>query len=49
MKEADVAQFKLLYLVCLQILRKIVKTADRITNFQNGIRTRNSVVKKHEC
>ena len=50
MKEADVAKFKLLSLVCLQILRKSVKTADRIRDLQNGIQTRNVVAKKkHEC
>jgi len=49
LKEAEVAQFKLLSFVCLQILRKTVKTADRITDLQNGIQTRNFVVKKHEC
>jgi hypothetical protein len=47
-KEADVAQFKLLPLVCLQIPSKTVKTAD-ITDLQIGIQTRNFVVKKQEC
>jgi hypothetical protein len=42
-----VAQFKLLSIVCLQILRKTAKTADRITDLQNGIQTRNFVVKKN--
>lgn len=41
------AQFKLLSIVCLQILRKTAKTADRITDLQNGIQTRNFVVKKN--
>ena len=43
-KAVDVAQFKLISLVCLQILRNPLKTAHRITDLQNGIQTRDFVV-----